>query len=800
MALKLLVHIPKLNSDTETSSQTELLASLPKTSKEESSNEYVDIYNSTKNDIMYLYSDDVNKLPSHLKNKLLKGEILDLNVILKESNLDPELKDTIDYAISRRPNIKKVMFFDINSMPYEKMVSKTPLRNNLIYNTPLQEDLLSNIPLEGSLINGAVIPRKFLDYFPENYKKLFLQYKVLIITPNLLNQLNPEFKKSIEEILKQNPDVKHLILDDELPNMEQIKYDFIPYRIYINFREGTIIEGINIPKEDIDKFPSDYKQIFLQKKFLDITSNLLKLLEQQIPKVKKEIDKKLIKYPHIRYLTIPDNSSLDYELSNSQPNRQQFNTPLPDRQQFNTPQPNRQQFNNPQPNRQQFNNPQPNRQQFNTPQPNRQQFNNPQPNGQQFNTPQPNRQQFNNPQPNEQKIQSGKKFIKWIAEGGFGCVFSPPSLLTPIVKQDYPINKVIDINNFDENYVGKIMNCDPESYKAELQSNMLVKQFDNEGKYTSSMVFAGYMKTSDILKHVRIQKSTSNNDLKKLYNCIDQKLSQINHPYYGYIVSTKVGKSLDKLTNEVTNSNIKLILSSLCETIRVLINNLFIKNYVHGDIKPPNMNLKDNKIYIIDFGFCKKYTDFTLVGRSMNYNYPLILHVFLKLLEMKGSSFATTKKDYINLLNNIIDTNVNNKESHEIGSIIDTYVSQDYEAPFSNIKSVLDYLRSYIYKILIPMPDNVKINIMDVYNNYFLSITKRIDIYSLCLVLNNLLFNNFYNPNHSLKNLLPLETRQLIAKLIKDGLYNDIKDPINLADRLEQIINNKIPYRQIEYF
>jgi hypothetical protein len=393
-------------------------------------------------------------------------------------------------------------------------------------------------------------------------------------------------------------------------------------------------------------------------------------------------------------------------------------------------------------------------------------------------------------------IGSGNKFIRFIGAGGFGCVFSPPKLITPIVIQEYPPNDKIDIDSdqYDDKYVAKILSCEKNAYKKEFASNMLIEIFDNDGNYTPKMIFAGYMDSEAIMDSIQdIQKTD-----KELYECLHQKFKKNNHDYYGYIISTRVGKPFDNLTtDDINESNIKDVLTSFSKGIKIFINNLYEQGYLHGDIKTPNMTIKDNNIYFIDFGLTDKYNK-TLTDKnnntypivltnSTNQNYPIILHLFSIVYVDQLDTFKTNKAGYLELFNNRITQPVS--ELNPYFFAVNNLITSHKYSIFTNIEDVKTYLKKYIKQLLDDnLDDNEEYSIKEVYEICFLPIAKNVDIYSLSLVMFHLFYNNIYQRSITLSNYVSDETLELISKLFEAALYNQIKHPNDLADRLDNII------------
>ena len=77
-----------------------------------------------------------------------------------------------------------------------------------------------------------------------------------------------------------------------------------------------------------------------------------------------------------------------------------------------------------------------------------------------------------------------------------------------------------------------------------------------------------------------------------------------------YMVLNLLGKSLEELKHEKTTFTLKLTLQIGLQ-ILCLLKTIHEKGLIHRDIKPENfllgLNHLNKQIYIIDFGFCKKY-------------------------------------------------------------------------------------------------------------------------------------------------------------------------------------------------
>ena len=383
---------------------------------------------------------------------------------------------------------------------------------------------------------------------------------------------------------------------------------------------------------------------------------------------------------------------------------------------------------------------------------------------------------------NKQALLKNKYNLEFIAKGGFGCVLSPPLLFNTIAKQDYPpSNTKLDINSFDHNYVGKLLNCRKDSYRKELNEYALVEKFDKNGDYTPKLIFAGYMNRQELVSFIErdMQNTQRNSHLYDVYACLLEKFKTEDgrmYPNYGYIISTKVGKSFEKITmNEMNKNNIKTILGSLNDAIKNFITKLYEKDYIHGDIKLPNITLKNNKVYFIDFGLMHDSKIIqTNNGYSLNFNYPIILSKFYSVMNKYKQ---VTKRQLIELL---IREPI---PSPATTSLLLTY--------FKDNKNFQMYMNNYFNKLFETLNDNVPYDINFIYQKYILSVAKNCDIYALSLCIYNIFFggNVFFN-NILAYRIVGQNTNNLVNKLFNDALYNRIDGPNDLSQKLDEIINS----------
>ena len=381
---------------------------------------------------------------------------------------------------------------------------------------------------------------------------------------------------------------------------------------------------------------------------------------------------------------------------------------------------------------------------------------------------------------NRNLIKSENISFQFIGQGSFGCVFSPPTLILPPInqiKQDYP-NSQIKINDYNDNkYVAKILSY--TAYLEEYKINKILIKYDNNGDYTPKIIFAGFLHKLYLINLINQQRRYSH--LNQLYKCLNDKVYYNSEQYYGYIISTKVGKSLDQLTNnDINKTNIKEVLTSYSTAIKNFINKLYENKYVHGDIKTPNMTIKDNKIYFIDFGLTEKYNiNDNYKPKILSYSAPILLILFSVFYNKYGPSYKANINIYISLLDNIIINDIN------FLSVKNTLL---HPFIFKNISDIQEYLKKHIRILLKSLNLTIQYTTQQIYKLCFSSIAINTDIYSLSLVMFNLFIKNTHQPDFTLRKIVNNETIKLIVILFKDALHNTIKDPLDLSSRLDAII------------
>lgn len=208
---------------------------------------------------------------------------------------------------------------------------------------------------------------------------------------------------------------------------------------------------------------------------------------------------------------------------------------------------------------------------------------------------------------------------------------------------------------------------------------------------------------------IKMEQVDSQTKLLKNETKVYQYLSNFNYPwisdlkYFGlcentyYLVLNLLGPSLSKFKIKHTNISLDIVLSigiQMLDRLKFLHN----KGLIHRDIKPDNFLLgtgeNKNKLYLIDFGFCKKYINddgkhmdtkmlnniigtphfislnvHNLIQPSRRDDIESIIYV---LIYLWNSDFITIKKrenneiDPLHYLKNIKTNLINNDDLHNV--------------------------------------------------------------------------------------------------------------------------------------
>jgi len=390
---------------------------------------------------------------------------------------------------------------------------------------------------------------------------------------------------------------------------------------------------------------------------------------------------------------------------------------------------------------------------------------------------------------------------KYLGEGTYGCLISPPFKFTYgliISGNDNP-------NMYNNDHVGKLLNCFKtdgyNSFYDEYEELIKLNNIDIEGEHRSKLVFAAYIgafQNNEVLqKDTNFEIAKKDITYEKLDTCL-RRVVNINKEYstnitnnnryngrffnFGYIISTKVGTSFDKIQlNKFNKEQIIQILTNLKESIKDLITKLYEKNLIHADIKFPNMTLdeKDNfKVCFIDFGLMRDLTvpmDIEkFKGISAYYIYPDILYTYFHII---NPNFNITKYKLIELFN----YNKNIRFNRKLPGIIDIFIPSlldKYSFDYTDFFKSLDDYTEYPYQ--------------QIYKNYIFPIIKNIDIYGLSLFIYELFNkttqnNTCFNQNEYIEQKNNIDT--ILNILLINALYNNIDGPEELIIYLDGIIN-----------
>jgi len=422
---------------------------------------------------------------------------------------------------------------------------------------------------------------------------------------------------------------------------------------------------------------------------------------------------------------------------------------------------------------------------------------------------------------NIENNENNEKF-KFIGSGGFGCIISPPIQFNTLNNNNILYqDKTIDENIFkNKDYIGKLLSCHNNVFTLEKDQFLELEKIDPKANHRSKIIFAAYYNKKELT--IKLKKNISYfnklinvNDIDALYNCLNNKklLNKIENPEnpenpnnandnYGYIISTRVGISFDKINlNNFDKEQIIKILTNLKTSIEDLIIKLYDNEFKHGDLNFENITLdeyKDYKISFIDFGLMSKYSDIKNIGNnSANYQYNDIIQIFIMIINNYKPFFSKlniiTNEELISLFKSIKMTK---------SKLLSHFYNSKYQKKKSILPNIFQSLNS-----LNSIQSSASINFID-YNHFFRSIddeehdleyfytncikpiAKNIDIYALSLFIYQLFFLKINNSTSFNSKFIKKDTRNILYALLKDALYNNIDGPDELIIYLDGIINS----------
>jgi hypothetical protein len=342
--------------------------------------------------------------------------------------------------------------------------------------------------------------------------------------------------------------------------------------------------------------------------------------------------------------------------------------------------------------------------------------------------------------------------FEFIGEGAFGCIISPPLQFNNNIniKFSESISKK-DFDNIDNifknnDYVGKLLSCN--NFETEIKEFTNLDEIDPEANHRSKLISSSYTTITKLTEKLdKIRNKEQKEQITKLYNCLKKKKLYDNNSdiskNYGYIVSTKVGTSfLDNELNIFNKTQIIQILENLKESIGDLIQKLYNKEYIHGDIKFANMTLDKNlKVYFIDFGFMTKYKDITFLLTN-NHQFSDILNIFFQIMikfknyNVEDDNDEDDEKDdfEIEFENELKNKNINKEKLIQLLNNEKFQKGQQY----SNYTQLLEKtkLKFIDYSCFFhSLKDNEEYKLKDIYTECIEPIAKNIDIYALSLFI-----------------------------------------------------------------
>ncbi len=346
----------------------------------------------------------------------------------------------------------------------------------------------------------------------------------------------------------------------------------------------------------------------------------------------------------------------------------------------------------------------------------------------------------------------------YIGSGSYGCAIKPGFSCS-------------SNNEIVENSISKLFS-EEIAYQEEVNISKKVALLDKDNKFTLKMI-----------SNCQITPAYINTNVANISKC---KITE-NKPKIYQIVYEYGGMDLQKLfiqghiTTAYPNLNIYQFLKSLLEVLKGL--ELLLKNgFVHRDIKMDNILYNGNKIILIDFGLLTtveevfKGTNLELYYENDPFYYPNEIFLFSALLLKK--EIADTNIPYIHKFLKLVanfmafDKNKFSKNPEYLKEIerLNKYL-------FAKSKAYNSYFKETYNKDTIHLFDM---------NEITLSVSKKIDVYQIGIVIYELVITmiTIYNPNEIKK--IPLGIFQLLREMLEPNPFEriDITQAINKYSRL----------------
>ena len=325
----------------------------------------------------------------------------------------------------------------------------------------------------------------------------------------------------------------------------------------------------------------------------------------------------------------------------------------------------------------------------------------------------------------------------YLGEGTYGCIISPPIQFNHIV--ELQCNSTIK-DFYNNNYIGKLLNCNKyKNIKTDIEKNDFEEEYnsfinldniDPDGIYRSKLIYAAIISRNELNKLDYRTINCANKVLNRVY--VDYQIltdENYNNNNFGYIVSTKVGESFDKIKfNQFNKQQIINFLIAFKNSID-FIKILYDKKNIHADIKIQNMTYdkKLKKVYFIDFGFLHNYDENeNIIKQIYHYEiYPYILFLYFEIeKDYKKNNITTiTKLPLIEALKKKFkNNNNNNKKIFQLIKMKDNDIDEYFKQLFKLLNDKEEQTFIYIYYLCI------------------VPIIKNIDIYSLSFIIYQLFF------------------------------------------------------------
>jgi len=226
------------------------------------------------------------------------------------------------------------------------------------------------------------------------------------------------------------------------------------------------------------------------------------------------------------------------------------------------------------------------------------------------------------------KTQEGGKYIY---EGSYGCAFNPA---LPCAKTG------------QRKGMGKLFN-NIIDFKTEQKIQKFIKKIDPD--YEATVPFYGSCRAD--LENTRKADQVTKCNIVNEHSVSKKSLNQLMFKFGGTDLDV-VMNNIKSANSKYNNFNFDTLITSLLPLVKCIVK-ISKYGYLHSDIKPPNIlyNIKNKKLYLIDFGLLQKQYALTQSNSTLSFKYLYYPPEFITIKNLR-SGIRDSERLYNDILEN----------------------------------------------------------------------------------------------------------------------------------------------------